>query len=304
MSDNIKEIEKYIDNLMSEEETLLFTERLEKDSDLKKDFLLIQDINKNLKARIMAEEAETDPELEAIKNEVETDIDDFFSKEKDKQILSELAEIFPKKAEKTKLLNTEDEKEQKKPYLNISLHTKTKRRAIKGKRRLYIWTASTAAAVLLLIIANNIFFSVPKSERVFAEYHKQRFNLMEIQNRNSEQSLVADFSSAMILYKEDDFDGSARLFNKISENNEKIPEAVYNEAVSAFEAGDFEKSITIFSKLIADYNTYDLEAQWASALAYIKLNDYQKALPLLRSLAQQKSIYQPKAKDIIDRIDD
>jgi hypothetical protein len=50
------------------------------------------------------------------------------------------------------------------------------------------------------------------------------------------------------------------------------------------------------------FDEYDLESDWIIALAYIKLDRYEEALPYLKKTASEKNFKQEDALRIIEQI--
>ena len=252
MSDNIRDIENYIDKNMSPEEMKTFSQRLETDEELKKDFLLVQELNEHMKGKLMLEQAENDPSLKEIEIETKNNIANFLSEGKsDKKTLDILSEAFADKsshtedlineaenelkstdtdeltegwvnefhAEKEKdadilsMIKGEQKSEEKLPDINDA--DAKRHNPFFGKSTLYYIIGTAAAILIMVFIINQTRNKTPLNERLYADYHKAPCELTGIQVRSDSSELNIEFEKASALYEQKKYTEAYEEFNEL-----------------------------------------------------------------------------------------
>ncbi|MCD4794732.1 MAG: hypothetical protein K8R54_15960 [Bacteroidales bacterium] len=339
MSEYTNKIIDYIDNNLSEDESDKFIINLDNNKELKDEFLLFQDINEYMKSKLLSESIESYDNFKQIEKEAKDDVSEFLLQGKtDNDVLDYLSLAFPgennsvknliKEAEKeaeikgiNELANNwvseyenekEDEKEQDLiSYIKIVNFGENKEskdfssienKKIKGRRRLYYWISSAAAILIIIFILNSVFNNIPKNEKIFAEYHNTPYELTGIQVRNAEQDINTVFEEATFLYKQNLYEKAFIKFNTLVSDNTNFVQALFYSGLAQFEAENYNKSALIFDKVISQFDEYEIESKWYLSLAYIKTNEFSKALPYLEDIAKQKNLYQEDAKKILKQI--
>lgn len=337
MTEYSDEIIDYIDNNLSEDESDKFIIKLDNNKDLKDEFLLFQDINEYMKSKLLSESIENDDNFKQIEKEAKEDVGGFLLQGKtDNDVLDYLSFAFPEKNNSVKNLIKEAEKEAKikgidelskewvSEYENedekeqdlinyikiVNLGEKKESRdfssignkKIKGKRKLYYWISSAAAILIIIFLLNSVFNSTPKNEKIFAEYHNTPYELTGIQVRNAEQDINTVFEEATFLYKQNLYEKAFIKFNTLVSDNTNFVQALFYSGLAQFEAENYNKSALIFDKVISQFDEYEIESKWYLSLAYIKINEFNKALPFLNDISKQKSMYQEDAKEILEQI--
>lgn len=290
MSEYTKDIYNFIDNNMTEDESEAFVIKLNNNRELKEEFLMIQNLNEHMKGKLLSGNFENDEDLKQIEKEAKDDISNFILGGKtDKDVLNLLSKAYP-------------EDKTNKGYSFKTVDKKFNDKKLKGRKKLYLWTSSVAAILILIFLLNYFFNNIPQGEKIFTEFHEKPLQLNGIQMRDVEQDVNIAFEEASALYKQNLFDEAYIKFNNLVTNDSTFVQALFYCGLAQFEAGNYKESTQIFINLISTFDEYDIESKWFISLAYIKANEFNTAIPYLKEITQQKSLFQEDAKQILNKI--
>ncbi len=176
-------------------------------------------------------------------------------------------------------------------------------------RRRLPFILSIAATICLLlyaglgIMSNN---TVPASGDLFQEYHSPL--PVAIPDKGIKRDLmtaeIQDYlSEAFRLYESGSYDAANELFHRVERDGTSSPEVLFYHGLSLLASGRTDLSIEKLSPLLKQLAdpAYSENLHWYLALAYVKSEDFQQAIPLLESL-QNSRFYQHKAANLIQAI--
>ena len=188
----------------------------------------------------------------------------------------------------------------------IDQETGSKKPAIRRKLPFLLSIAATISLLLyagLGIMTNN---TASVSADLFQEYHSPL--PVAIPDKGIKRDLMATqiqdyLSEAFRLYENGSYDAANELFHRVERDGTSSAEVLFYHGLSLLAAGRTELSIQKLSPLSQQLQdpAYAENLSWYLALAYIKHEDFQKAIPLLESL-QDSRFYQHKAANLIQAI--
>jgi len=320
-----KLISDYIDGCLSDKKSAEFLLQIQKNKSLKNEFVLIKDLNSFMKGKLFSETVETDPNFSLAETKAKEDVSTFLQEGKtNNEILKYLSVAFPEHSEivKNQIEQAEQEaelygindlaeewvnkfhsgKEQDFNNNNKTFEKSNNKKHITIFRKENLKYVTIAASFALILLLNNIFDGKSKNERIFAEYHQSAQKITGIQIRNPEFNSVIEFENAVKLFNTEQYTEAYDKFHHTAIENENFVQALYYSGLALFESGKYSESVQIFTEVLSKFDVYHFEAEWYLSLAYIKLNQMQKALPYLKDLALQKNSHQNEAKEILIKI--
>lgn len=181
-----------------------------------------------------------------------------------------------------------------------TLKQKLKSYEAKPKFRTAYWLS---AAVVILFLGGLTWFQLQPSspEKLYQEYYQSYPNVVAPTVRgDSERNLKSD---AFYEYDSRNYEKSLTLFSKIYAD-EGVDYALFYKAMSLLELKRYSEAIASFDEFkTTDNNAFSPFVKWYKALSYLKLNEKEKAILLLHELAEEENPQQFKAKELLDALE-
>ncbi len=181
-----------------------------------------------------------------------------------------------------------------------AIKQKLKSYEAKPKFRTAYWLS---AAVVILFLGGLTWFQLQPSspEKLFQEYYQSYPNVVAPTVRgDSERNLKSD---AFYEYDSGNYEKSLALFSKIY-TDEGVDYALFYKAMSLLELKRYSEAIASFDEFkTTDNNAFSPFVKWYKALSYLKLNEKEKAVELLKELSEKENPQQSKAKELLDALE-
>lgn len=181
-----------------------------------------------------------------------------------------------------------------------AIKQKLKSYEAKPKFRTAYWLS---AAVVILFLGGLTWFQLQPSspEKLFQEYYQSYPNVVAPTVRGeSERNLKSD---AFYEYDSRNYEKSLTLFSKIYAD-EGVDYALFYKAMSLLELKRYSEAIASFDEFkTTDNNAFSPFVKWYKALSYLKLNEKEKAVELLKELSEKENPQQSKAKELLDALE-
>jgi hypothetical protein len=159
------------------------------------------------------------------------------------------------------------------------------------------------AGVFLLFFGGLAWFQFTKDspEQLYQEYYQSYPNVVAPTIRgDSERNLKTD---AFYEYDSGNYEKSFELFSKIYAE-EAVDYALFYQALSLMELKRYSEAIASFDEFkTTDNNAFSPFVKWYKALSYLQLNEKEKAVQLLKELAEKENPQQSKAKELLDALE-
>lgn len=172
-------------------------------------------------------------------------------------------------------------KELKQQLIKIgdTLKAKSKKRL----RKIYRYSIAGIAATLAILLTLQLFDS-NSSQQIYNDFYTAYPNVYSYKGSSDPDSLLT--KSAMHYYEKKQFQKTVAQFQKINSSRDLSSVESFYYGIACMEIEDFnsatEQLMNVQKKSIL-YN----DAQWYLALAYIKNNNYPKAIVILKSLVSE-----------------
>lgn len=181
-----------------------------------------------------------------------------------------------------------------------AIKQKLKSYEAKPKFRTAYWLS---AAVVILFLGGLTWFQLQPSspEKLYQEYYQSYPNVVAPTVRgDSERNLKSD---AFYEYDSGNYEKSLTLFSKIYAD-EGVDYALFYKAMSLLELKRYSEAIASFDEFkTTDNNSFSPFVKWYKALTYLKLNEKENSVLLLQELAEEENPQQFKAKELLDALE-
>lgn len=158
-----------------------------------------------------------------------------------------------------------------------------------------------AAASIVLLCGMGFYFTQNSTSTIYDDYYQSYPNVVAptVRSEMKEDSK----SEAFFEYDNGNYEKSLELFSKIYDL-EKDDYALFYKALSLMELKKTKEAIAIFNLFdLNKNNAFTPFVKWYLALSYIKENQKEKAIPLLKSLAETENQQQEMAKKLLEDLE-
>jgi tetratricopeptide (TPR) repeat protein len=139
------------------------------------------------------------------------------------------------------------------------------------------------------------------NDRLYRQYYTPMEDASLI-SRGGESNFNTDFNRALNLYSEGDYSDAASEFSELAERDPSQAESALFLSLSNMGAGNYEESAKLLESFLTRFNAYQPEAKWYLSLCYLKLDQPDKAIPLLAELASLGGKYGHDSQKIIQSL--
>jgi len=158
-----------------------------------------------------------------------------------------------------------------------------------------------AAASLFLIAGLGFYFSQNSNTAIYEEFYQSYPNVVAPTVRGEQKEDIK--SEAFYEYDSGNYEKSLALFSAIYES-EKDDYALFYKALSQMELQKTNDAINTFNQFdLNKNNAFTPFVKWYLALAYLKDNQTEKAMPLLKSLSENENPQQEMAQKLLTELD-
>lgn len=158
-----------------------------------------------------------------------------------------------------------------------------------------------AAASILLICGLGFYFSQNSSTSVYNDFYQTYPNVVVPTVRGENGTDIK--SEAFFEYDNGNYKKSLALFSKIY-NAEKDDYALFYKALSQMELQKTTEAIVTFKQFdLSKNNAFTPFVKWYLALAYLKKDQKENAMPLLKTLSQTENPQQEMARKLLKELE-
>jgi len=334
MKELIDYIIDYTDNTLSMEDRNWFEKELLHNNELQEKYMLFNQINKSMRARMDYFEAINDPDrksIDLITSQMVSDFDqssDKFNQAK-KFIMNSIEENsdLANELEKTRQeaiksnVNHETQKwvdEWIESKTNTSPETKKRREFIKSsldenqrvnykskntKRKNlvigFIGMAAAAAIAVIVIVKTLTPSYTPDS--LYSEYYKP-LNAYSTTTRNN-ANVLDPFSNAVALYNQAKYKSALVIFTDLTKQETNNQTYLFFSGITYMGLEDYNNAIVLLSKVVtSESDDYKKESKWYLGLSYLKTGEIEKASKYLTELSNSNGYYQNQAQDLLSHL--
>jgi tetratricopeptide (TPR) repeat protein len=170
---------------------------------------------------------------------------------------------------------------------------------VKKSRSLWPWISAVAATLLIVALVFRT-SQKPDSAELFEEYYSPYPNIVMpvVRGENQDSSARA---YAFAAYEQHNYPNAVSAFETLEDQSDEV---LFYLASSYLANGQTDQAIVIWLKLSESTSSrYKNQSLWYLALANIKLGQTREAEAALKKLLEHDSSYGPRAKELLDRLD-
>ncbi|UPQ80786.1 tetratricopeptide repeat protein [Flavobacterium azooxidireducens] len=159
------------------------------------------------------------------------------------------------------------------------------------------------AAVFLLFFGGLAWFQFMQDspEKLYKEYYQSYPNVVAPAVRGDNDRNIK--SDAFYEYDSGNYQKSLELFSKIYAD-EEVDYALFYQAMSLIELKRYPEAIALFETFeTSDQNAFSPFVKWYKALSYLKTNEKEKAIQLLKELSEKENPQQQMAKNLLAELE-
>lgn len=267
-----RKIAYYIYDDMEPGDRAQFEAELERNVELAEEYRRQLHVVQYLKARTQVSEYFDDPDME----EADRLVEEFY---KEKEAAETTIESAPTTSSKD------------------APATSSRSRSL--KYILYPLTAAAAVVGAVLII--NTFLPGNVNDRMYRKYYAPMEDASLI-SRGDGSDFSVDFNRALNQYLDGDYIQSGSEFSTLAVRDPQNAEAVLFRSLSLMGAEDYVESAKLWESFLSRFDTYQPEAKWYLSLCYLKLDQPDKAIPLLAEIASLEGKYGQDSQKLVKRL--
>ena len=158
------------------------------------------------------------------------------------------------------------------------------------------YIAASVAILVGVFLYNLYIINKPVNEKLYAEYYVKYDP--DIINRSG-TSVENKFSKALNLYIHKNYNEALKQLNEISFSPENTEYIKLYSGLCYMEINDFSSAIKSFQSINKPNSMIYIHAQWYEALAFLKLNNIDKATGIFSEIKEQGGYYAKSASEIL-----
>ncbi|HPW97163.1 MAG TPA: hypothetical protein PK218_01225 [Flavobacterium sp.] len=158
-----------------------------------------------------------------------------------------------------------------------------------------------AAASIILLFGVGFYFTQNATSSIYDDYYQSYPNVVAptVRGEMKEDSK----SEAFFEYDNGNYKKSLELFSKIYDS-ENVDYALFYKGLSLMELEKTKDAIVTFKQFdLSKNNAFTPFVKWYLALSYVKENQKEKAIPLLKSLTETDNPQQEMAKKLLSELE-
>ena len=188
----------------------------------------------------------------------------------------------------------------KKHVVKLTEKQKKSRKKVLMKKWYFVATTIAALFVISFFVIPH-FNSPADNSALFAHYYKPYQFVIE-QNRNGDPHIDSMVNIATLFYKDSKYQKASEIVTTVLTETSQHIKARFILGLTFVEAQNYTLASDEFKKILKNHDSYHLESKWYLALCYLKLEETNDAIKLLKELNESKNLYQKMAKEILKKI--
>lgn len=164
-------------------------------------------------------------------------------------------------------------------------------------RHFYVKFTSGIAAGILVLLSAIIITKSPGPEKAYEQFYSPYS--IDLTTRSS-NSVLDGLDFAIKLYAEGEYDTALQILKSYNKETFHDTNAKYYLGLCALEAEEYSLAEKSFEEILKEGNyAYSLHARWYLSMLYLKTDQPEKALPLLKELSDSENYYAERSRKIL-----
>lgn len=163
--------------------------------------------------------------------------------------------------------------------------------------------AAAALIIGLMSLSIVVRHSISQNDITAALLDDSPTAMSAFRSATPDMNLSADLSEGFARYNEGDYQSALTSFLKVIEVNQNEPSARFFAGASYQNLDQHRKAIHEYKAVIEQGdNLFVEQAEWFSAICFIRLNDNEKAREQLLAIVSRNGFYEDKAKTLLNKL--
>jgi hypothetical protein len=211
---------------------------------------------------------------------------------------SSLAEAVQQQRVAMKLVEVIGDKELKSQIKNALQKRDQTNATVRSIKPRWQLIAGIAASLLIIVVAAWFLMNKPSNEALFAS----NYEVYKLNVNSRDNNLDENIRQAVRLYESANYMIALPLFNDIYKAD-KDSKWLIAQSIGMIELNQFQPAVDILANVRAnDQDAYQGPALWYTAMAYLKLDQREKAIENIKVLSSRNTgAYAKKAKEFLEK---
>ncbi|WP_436517967.1 tetratricopeptide repeat protein [Ekhidna sp. To15] len=167
-----------------------------------------------------------------------------------------------------------------------------------NRRKRMINPTYISIAASIVLVTSSVFYFMRDEESLFDQYYDQYPNY-ELTTTRGEENL-SNRGLAYAAYDVGDYQVAIEEFNKLEV---LLAPDYFFRGVSYIQVEEYNSALSDFNEVVElEDESYGNASIWYTALVHLKLNNKDKAIPILKKLAEGESEFASTATDLIAQL--
>ena len=328
---------KYSDGELGFEQANLIEEKIQKNTELRREYAINLDVDEYMRSHLLISEANKDPDFIRVETLAKNDVAEFListdnsdglafyiksaltksdelgikidQAEREmhlKGLKNETTEWVKSWVEHKDALLKNDKQTQEifdfvRKGMDAEYVTEIKIGKVSSVKRLLFKISSAAAILIIAIGLWSIFSSKHSTEELFADYY-QPYQVIDGQTRSENKEINQQFMDAVRHYKKEQFDYASVEFEKLLKIDKNSSKIILLFSITQIEQQNYAKAITGLNDIILTNGEFTIEAKWYLALCYLKTDQLNNAKDLLKELSVTPGYFKNKSAELLNEL--
>jgi tetratricopeptide (TPR) repeat protein len=162
----------------------------------------------------------------------------------------------------------------------------------------------SAAAILIIgVLSAWYFWNRPSPQADYMALYETYFSpYPDINSQRGSHRSDSLLNLAFSYYGKGEYKKSGQLFTKLPDTLFSLPETQFYYGINLMLLQDFDQAKTIFIDLSNSPNIFNCQAKWNLSLIYLRQNETEKSLQLLKKIALNDACNQQSAEELFQLI--
>jgi len=158
-----------------------------------------------------------------------------------------------------------------------------------------------AAVMVVSFLLFKSFTPTYSGDSVYKNYYEP-MEANSYRLRGETQGVTNKLQEGVDEYLAKEYTKAEVVFDNLQKGNQNLAEVELFSGLNQMQLNNFQGAITSFTNLLAHEDQFVPEAQWYLGLCYIKTGDVAKAKPLFSALSETEGLYKKKAQRILKNL--
>ena len=158
-----------------------------------------------------------------------------------------------------------------------------------------------AAAVIASLFVLKVLIPSNNPDKLYNSFYEPMSAFSPV-TRNINADLIPQFSEAVTMYKDGEYQAAASGFSDLIQQDSSSPVIQFFAGLTQMEAGNYSRASVLLSGVTEHSSDYQTDARWYLGLSFMKMGERAQAISCFEVLAESEGFYQKKARNLLRRL--